>query len=189
MVEIGTAQGLQNVDAIATASPRVESLHFGPGDFAASIGARNTSIGGPVPDYAILADPDAQGHRALYLSDAWHYALARIVVACRAAGIRPVDGPYGDFKDSTGLEHGARRSAAMGFEGKWAIHPDQIAILNTAFAPSDAEVAHARRILEALGADAKGGAVVLDGRMIDLASVRQAQVVVEKATRIASPTR
>lgn len=187
-LQIETAQGLQNVDAIATASPRVESLHFGPGDFAASIGARNTSIGGPVPDYAILADPDAQGHRALYLSDAWHYALARIVVACRAAGIRPVDGPYGDFKDSTGLEHGARRSAAMGFEGKWAIHPDQIAILNTAFAPSDAEVAHARRILEALGADAKGGAVVLDGRMIDLASVRQAQVMVEKAARIASPT-
>lgn len=185
-LQIETAQGLQNVDAIAAASPRVESIHFGPGDFAASIGARTTSIGGPVPDYAVLADPDAEGRRAIHLGDAWHYALARIVVAARAAGIRPVDGPYGDFKDLEGLAVIARRGAAMGFDGKWAIHPSQIDVLNAAFSPGDGEVMHARRILEALGeAQTQGrGAVVLDGKMIDAASIRQAEALVEKARRL-----
>ncbi len=186
-LQIETALGLQNVEAIAAASPRVESLHYGPGDFAASIGARTTSIGGPVPDYAILSDPDAQGLRHRTLGDPWHYALARLVVACRAAGIRPIDGPYGDFRDPEGLEVSARRSAAMGFEGKWAIHPDQIAALNAAFTPTDDEVARARAILAALDeASASGrGAVVLEGKMIDIASVRQAQGLVAKAQRIA----
>jgi malyl-CoA/(S)-citramalyl-CoA lyase len=185
-LQIETAEGLTNVEAIAAASPRVESLHFGPGDFAASIGARSTSIGGPVPEYAILADPDAQGARARFLGDPWHYALARIVVACRAAGVRPVDGPYGDFNDPEGLEAAARRSAAMGFDGKWAIHPSQIEPLNAAFSPSPAEIDKAKRILAALDeASAAGrGAVVLDGKMIDIASVRQAQGLVEKAQRI-----
>lgn len=185
-LQIETAEGLTNVEAIAAASPRVESLHFGPGDFAASIGARSTSIGGPVPDYAILADADAQGVRARFLGDPWHYALARIVVACRAAGVRPVDGPYGDFNDPEGLQAAALRSAAMGFDGKWAIHPSQIEPLNTAFSPSAAEIDKARRILAALDeASAAGrGAVVLDGKMIDIASVRQAQGLVEKAQRI-----
>ncbi|WP_304164437.1 CoA ester lyase [Phenylobacterium aquaticum] len=185
-LQIETAEGLTNVEAIAAASPRVESLHFGPGDFAASIGARSTSIGGPVPDYAILADADAQGARARFLGDPWHYALARIVVACRAAGVRPVDGPYGDFNDAEGLQAAALRSAAMGFDGKWAIHPSQIETLNTAFSPSPAEIDKARRILAALDeASAAGrGAVVLDGKMIDIASVRQAQGLVEKAKRI-----
>lgn len=185
-LQIETAEGLTNVEAIAAASPRVESLHFGPGDFAASIGARSTSIGGPVPDYAILADADAQGARARFLGDPWHYALARIVVACRAAGVRPVDGPYGDFNDPEGLEAAARRSAAMGFDGKWAIHPSQIEPLNAAFSPSPAEIEKAKRILSALDeASAAGrGAVVLDGKMIDIASVRQAQGLVEKARRI-----
>ncbi|MCI3133493.1 HpcH/HpaI aldolase/citrate lyase family protein [Phenylobacterium aquaticum] len=185
-LQIETAEGLTNVEAIAAASPRVESLHFGPGDFAASIGARSTSIGGPVPDYAVLADADAQGARARFLGDPWHYALARIVVACRAAGVRPVDGPYGDFNDPEGLEAAARRSAAMGFDGKWAIHPSQIEPLNAAFRPSPAEIDKAKRILAALDeASAAGrGAVVLDGKMIDIASVRQAQGLVEKARRI-----
>jgi malyl-CoA/(S)-citramalyl-CoA lyase len=185
-LQIETAEGLTNVEAIAAASPRVESLHFGPGDFAASIGARSTSIGGPVPEYAILADPDAQGARARFLGDPCHYALARIVVACRAAGVRPVDGPYGDFNDPEGLEAAARRSAAMGFDGKWAIHPSQIEPLNAAFSPSPAEIDKAKRILAALDeASAAGrGAVVLDGKMIDIASVRQAQGLVEKAQRI-----
>lgn len=185
-LQIETAQGLQNADAIAAASPRVESLHFGPGDFAASIGARTTSIGGPVPDYAILADVDGQGLRQRVLGDPWHYALARLVVACRAAGVRPIDGPYGDFKDPEGLRVAARRAAAMGFEGKWAIHPDQILALNEAFTPSAEEVDRARAILKALDeASAAGrGAVVLDGKMIDIASVRQAQGLVAKAARI-----
>ncbi len=185
-LQIETAEGLNNVEAIAAASPRVESLHFGPGDFAASIGARTTSIGGPVPDYAILADADEAGVRHRFLGDPWHYVLARIVVACRAAGVRPVDGPYADFKDAEGLEAAARRSAAMGFDGKWAIHPGQIETLNAAFSPSEAEIDKARRILAALeeASTAGRGAVVLDGKMIDIASIRQAQGLVEKARRI-----
>ena len=185
-LQIETAEGLNNVEAIAAASPRVESLHFGPGDFAASIGARTTSIGGPVPDYAILADAEADGVRHRFLGDHWHYVLARVVVACRAAGVRPVDGPYADFKDAEGLEVAARRSAAMGFDGKWAIHPSQIDALNAAFSPSEAEIDKARRILAALeeASTAGRGAVVLDGKMIDIASIRQAQGLVEKARRI-----
>lgn len=170
-LQIETAEGLQNVDSIARASPRVESLHFGPGDFAASIGARTTSIGGPVPDYP---------------GDMWHYALSRIVVAARAAGIRPVDGPHGDFNDAEGLGLSARRAAAMGFEGKWAIHPAQVEAINAAFSPAASEIDHARRILAAMadGERAGRGAVVLDGRMIDAASIRQAEVLVEKARRL-----
>ncbi|HTI67473.1 MAG TPA: CoA ester lyase [Caulobacteraceae bacterium] len=185
-LQIETAQGLQNVDAIARASPRIESLHFGPGDYAASIGARTTSIGGAVPDYALLSDPDVQGARTTHMADPWHYALSRIVVAARAAGVRPLDGPYADFRDAEGLAWSARRAAALGFEGKWAIHPDQIAAVNAAFSPRAEEVEQARRILDALetGAAAGRGAVVLDGRMIDAASVRQAQVLVEKARRL-----
>jgi malyl-CoA/(S)-citramalyl-CoA lyase len=185
-LQIETARGLQNVDEIARASPRIESIHFGPGDFAASIGARTTTIGGPVPDYAILSDPDADGRRALHLGDAWHYAMARIVVAARAAGIRPVDGPFADFKDLEGLGRTARRVAAMGFDGKWAIHPSQIETLNAAFSPGPDEVSHAKAILGALSeAESQGrGAVVLDGKMIDAASIRQAEVLVEKARRL-----
>ena len=162
-------------------------MHFGPGDYAASIGARTTSIGGPVPDYAILADADGAGARARHLADPWHYAMARIVVAARAAGVRPLDGPYGDFKDAEGLAWSAARAAALGFDGKWAIHPDQIAPINAAFSPRLEEVERARRILEAMesGAAAGRGAVVLDGKMIDAASIRQAEVLVEKAKRIA----
>ena len=185
-LQIESAQGLQNADAIAAASPRIESLHFGPGDYAASIGARTTSIGGPVPDYALLADADPSGARARHLADPWHYAMARIVIAARAAGIRPLDGPYGDFRDADGLAWSAARAAALGFDGKWAIHPDQIAPINAAFSPRPDEVERARRILDALksGAAAGRGAVVLDGRMIDAASIRQAEGLVEKARRI-----
>lgn len=185
-LQIETAEGLVNAEAIARASPRVESLHFGPGDFAASIGARTTSIGGAVPDYSVLADPDVNGLRASYMGDPWHYALARIVVACRAAGVRPIDGPYADFKDPQGLEWAARRAAALGFDGKWAIHPTQIEALNAAFSPRPDEVERSRRILAALAeaSDAGRGAVVLDGKMIDAASIRQAEMMMEKARRV-----
>jgi malyl-CoA/(S)-citramalyl-CoA lyase len=185
-LQIETAEGLQNVDAIARASDRIESLHFGPGDYAASIGARTTSIGGPVPGYVVQGEADGEGRRGLHPADPWHYALARIVVAARAAGVRPVDGPYGDFRDAEGLAVGARRAAAMGFDGKWAIHPAQVEAINAAFAPAAEEIAHARRILAALkeGERAGRGAVVLDGRMIDAASIRQAKALVEKARRL-----
>lgn len=182
-LQIETALGLQNVEAIAGASPRVESLHFGPGDYAASIGARTTSIGGAVPDYALLSDPGPDGARTRHMADPWHYALSRIVVAARAAGLRPVDGPYADFRDAEGLAWSARRGAALGFEGKWAIHPDQIDAINAAYSPRPEEVAAARRILAALdaGAAAGRGAVVVDGRMVDAASIRQAEALAAKA--------
>jgi malyl-CoA/(S)-citramalyl-CoA lyase len=185
-LQIETAEGLVNADAIARASDRVESLHFGPGDFAASIGARTTSIGGAVPDYSVLGEADVNGARALFMGDPWHYVLARIVVACRAAGVRPIDGPYADFKDPLGLEWAARRAAALGFDGKWAIHPSQIDALNEAFSPRPDEVERARRILASLAeAESAGrGAVVLDGKMIDAASIRQAEMMVEKARRV-----
>jgi len=162
---IETTLGMANVDAIATSSPRMETLHFGVADYAASCGARTTNIGGLNPDYP---------------GDQWHHALSRMLVACRAYGLRPIDGPFGDFKDTDGYLLSARRSAAMGYEGKWAIHPSQIELANEVYSPPAEEVDRARRILLALEeAAAQGkGAAQLDGRMIDAASARMAENVV-----------
>jgi malyl-CoA/(S)-citramalyl-CoA lyase len=184
---IETALGMQNIEAIAGASKRIESLHFGVADYAASTKARTTNIGGANPDYAILTDPDAEGHRLTHWGDMWHYAIARMVVAARANGLRPIDGPFGDFSDAEGYRAAARRSAALGCEGKWAIHPSQVALGNEMFTPSEAEVTKAKRILAAMAeAQREGrGAVALDGRLIDLASIRQAEVLVKKAEEIA----
>lgn len=183
---IETAEGLMNVDAIAGASARAESLHFGPGDFAASTGARNVTIGGGNPDYAVLVGAKG-GPRQTHVGDMWHYALARIVVAARAHGLRPLDGPYADFADAEGFEAAAKRAAALGCEGKWCIHPSQIAGANAVFAPTPGEVDQARRILAAMDEAARAGkgAATLEGRMIDIASIRQAEVVVRKADLIA----
>ncbi len=183
---IETALGMSNVEAIAAASPRLESLHFGPGDYAASTRARTTQIGGSNPGYAMLTDPDDAGRRQRHWGDMWHYALSRIVVAARAHGLRPLDGPHGEIADTAGFEVAAQRAASLGCEGKWAIHPSQIQGANAAFTPSEAETAHARRILEAMDAAARQGrgAVQLDGRLIDLASIRQAQVMVAKSDMI-----
>ncbi len=185
---IETALGMQNVEAIAAASRRNESLHFGVADYAASTRARTTQIGGVNRDYAVLTDPLEDGRRERHWGDMWHYALARMVVAARANGLRPLDGPFGDFSDPEGFEAAARRAAVLGCEGKWAIHPSQIALANAVMSPSEAEVTRARRILEAMAeAERQGkGAVSLDGRLIDYASIRQAQVLVEKADRIAA---
>ena len=183
---IETALGMQNVEAIAAASPRLESLHFGVADYAASTRARTTNIGGPNSDYAVLTDPDAAGKRAVHWGDMWHYAIVRIVVAARANGLRPIDGPFGDFQDADGFRAQARRAAVLGCEGKWAIHPGQIALANEVFSPGEAEVKKAQRIIEAMAQAQKEGkgAVSLDGRMIDIASIRQAQALVEKAKQI-----
>lgn len=185
---IETALGMANVDAIAGASPRNEALHFGVADYAASTRARTTNIGGPNPDYAVLTDPAGDGARETHWGDMWHYALARMVVAARAHGLRPIDGPFGDFSDPDGYRAAARRAAALGCEGKWAIHPSQIALANEVMSPPEAEVAKARRILEAMAqARAEGkGAVSLDGRLIDIASIRQAEALVAKAEQIAA---
>jgi malyl-CoA/(S)-citramalyl-CoA lyase len=184
---IESAQGLANVEAIAGASRRNEALHFGPGDFAASTAARTTSIGGANAAYAMLTDPAADGVRSLHWGDMWHYALARMVVAARAHGLRPIDGAYADFSDDEGYRAAALRGAALGCEGKWAIHPHQIALANAVMSPPESEVAEARRILDAMGdAERTGrGAVTLDGRMIDIASIRQAQALLAKVEQIA----
>jgi len=183
---IETALGMQNVTEIATASKRNESLHFGVADYAASTRARTTVIGGVNPDYAILTDAEKGKEREVHWGDMWHYALARMVVACRANGLRPVDGPFGDFKDSEGYKAAAKRAAVLGCEGKWAIHPSQIDLANEVMSPSKAEVTKAQRILEAMGEAEKAGkgAVSLDGRLIDYASIRQAEVLVEKSRQI-----
>ncbi len=183
---IETALGMQNVSAIAAASKRNESLHFGVADYAASTRARTTNIGGVNPDYAVLTDTLDDGRRDVHWGDMWHYALARMVVAARANGLRPVDGPFGDFKDPDGFRAAAKRAAALGCEGKWAIHPSQIALANEVMSPSEADISRANRILEAMKvAEAEGkGAVSLDGRLIDYASIRQAEVLVSKARQI-----
>ena len=170
---IETALGMANVEAVAASSPRLEALHFGVADYAASCRARTISIGGLNPDYP---------------GDQWHSALSRMLVACRANGLRAIDGPFGDFGDPDGFVAGARRAAALGYDGKWAIHPAQIDLSNDVFTPPEAEVDQARRVLEALeeAAAAGRGAAQLDGRMIDAASARMAQNVVETAAAIAS---
>ena len=185
---IETALGMQNVHEISAASKRNESLHFGVADYAASTRARTTSIGGANADYVVLTEPLADNSRQVHWGDMWHYAIARMVVAARANGLRPVDGPFGNFSDPDAFKAAAARAAVLGCEGKWAIHPSQIALANEVMSPSDAEVTRARRILEAMKeAEAQGkGAVSLDGRLIDYASIRQAQVLVEKAAQIAA---
>ena len=164
---IETALGLSNVESIAASSKRLEALHFGSGDFAASCQTPTLEIGGLNPDYP---------------GDQWHNAMSRIVVACRAYGLRPIDGPYGNFKDPEGLEEAAKRASALGYEGKWAIHPSQIELLNSVFSPSSAEVGQAKRILTALeeAAESGKGAATLDGSMIDAVSARMAENLVKK---------
>ncbi len=188
---IETALGMQNICEIAGASKRNESLHFGVADYAASTRARTTNIGGVNPHYAVLTDPPQDGdehHREVHWGDMWHYALARMVVAARANGLRPIDGPFGDFSDDEGYRAAAKRAAVLGCEGKWAIHPRQIALANEVMSPSAQDITKAKRILEAMTkAEQEGkGAVSLDGRLIDYASIRQAEVLVQKAKQIAA---
>ena len=185
-VLIETSLGMANVEAIAQSSKRLEALSFGVADYAASTRARTVGIGGPHPDYGVLTDKDADGKRHYYWNDPWHFALSRMMVACRAYGLRPIDGPFGDFSDPDGYTAAAKRAAVLGFEGKWAIHPSQVELANKVFTPSDAEVTKAKRIVEAMKQAAKEGkgAVSLDGRLIDIASIRQAEVLVKKAEAI-----
>ena len=189
---IETALGMQNIHEIAAASPRNESLHFGVADFAASTQAKITSIGGPNPNYGVLTDPiGPDKKRDFHWNDMWHYSIARMIVAARANGLRPIDGPFGDFSDTDGFRAHAWRASVLGCEGKWAIHPSQIGPANEINNPPPAEVTKAKRILEAMkAAEASGqGAVALDGKLIDYASIRQAQHLVKLAETIASRKR
>lgn len=185
-VLIETAIGMVNCEEIARACPeRMEAMVFGVADYAASIQSHTTSIGGTNPDYGMLADSD-EGGRELHLGDQWHYALSRIAVTCRAYGLRPIDGPFGDFTDREGYLASARRAAVLGYEGKWAIHPSQIELANEVFTPSKRTVEKTHRILAAMQeAAAQGkGAVSLDGRLIDAASIRMAENLLAKLEQI-----
>ena len=180
-VIIESAAGIAHVEEIAAASPRLAAMSLGAADFAASMGMQTTGIGGTQANYYMLHE--GQKH----WSDPWHWAQAAIVAACRTQGVLPVDGPFGDFSDDDGFRAQARRSATLGMVGKWAIHPKQIAIANEVFTPSQEAVAEAREILAAMdAAKAKGeGATVYKGRLVDIASIKQAEVIVRQSEMIA----
>jgi malyl-CoA/(S)-citramalyl-CoA lyase len=181
-VIIESAAGITNVAEIAAASPRLTAMSLGAADFAASMGMSTTGIGGTQENYYMLREG------AQYWSDPWHWAQSAIVAACRANGVLPVDGPFGDFSDDEGFRAQARRSATLGMVGKWAIHPKQVALANEVFTPSEAAVAEAREILDAMEqAKARGeGATVYKGRLVDIASIKQAEVIVRQAEMIAA---
>lgn len=184
---IETAKGMANVEAISRARPdRLEAMSFGVADYAASVQARTTNIGGANPDYTVLTDPDDAGARETHWGDQWHFGISRMVTACRAEGLRPIDGPFGDYQDADGFRSAARRAAALGCEGKWAIHPSQVALANEVFTPADAEVQRAEAILQAMeeGAKEGKGAVSLDGRLIDAASIRMAENLMRKVEQM-----
>ena len=182
---IETAPGMVKVDEIAAACPeRMEALIFGVADYAASIQSQTASIGGSDPNYAVITDPNGGGadDRDLHWGDQWHYPLSRIAVTCRAYGLRPIDGPFGDFSDPEGYLVAARRASILGFEGKWCIHPSQIELANEVFSPDERLVSRTRRIMAAMkeAADTGKGAVSLDGRLIDAASLRMAEHLLTK---------
>jgi malyl-CoA/(S)-citramalyl-CoA lyase len=180
-VIVESAAGIAHVEAIAASSPRLQAMSLGAADFAASMGMQTTGIGGTQENYYMLREGEK------HWSDPWHWAQAAIVAACRTHGVLPVDGPFGDFSDDEGYRAQAMRSATLGMVGKWAIHPKQIALANEVFTPSEAAVAEAREILAAMEtAKANGeGATVYKGRLVDIASIKQAEVIVAQAELIA----
>ncbi len=179
-VIIESAAGIAHVEEIAAASPRLQAMSLGAADFAASMGMQTTGIGGTQENYYMLHE----GQK--YWGDPWHWAQTAIVAACRTHGVLPVDGPFGDFSDDEGFIAQARRSATLGMVGKWAIHPKQIALANEVFTPSAEQVAEAREILAAMEQARKdgAGATVYKGRLVDIASIRQAEVIVKQAEMI-----
>ncbi|SDX17716.1 beta-methylmalyl-CoA/L-malyl-CoA lyase [Ruegeria halocynthiae] len=181
-VIIESAAGLAHVEEIAASSPRLQAMSLGAADFAASMGMQTTGIGGTQENYYMLREGEK------HWSDPWHWAQAAIVAACRTHGVLPVDGPFGDFSDDEGYVAQAKRSATLGMVGKWAIHPKQIALANQVFTPSDEAVSEAREILAAMEqAKANGeGATVYKGRLVDIASIKQAEVIVAQAELIAA---
>lgn len=180
-VIIESAAGISHVEEIAAASPRLHAMSLGAADFAASMGMQTTGIGGTQENYYMAHEG------AKHWSDPWHWAQANIVAACRTHGLLPVDGPFGDFGDDEGYLAQARRSATLGMVGKWAIHPKQIALANSVFTPSAEQVTEAREIIAAMEkAAAEGaGATVYKGRLVDIASIKQAEVIVRQSELIA----
>ena len=180
-----TAEGVKNVETIATASPRMHGMSLGPADLAASRAMKTTRVGGGHPEYKVIADPSPDGGpRAVAQQDLWHYTLAKMVDACAAAGIKPFYGPFGDFADAPACEAQFRNAFLLGCAGAWTLHPSQIAIAKRVFSPDPAEVAFARRILEAMPDGS--GAVMIDGKMQDDATWKQAKVIVDLARQVAA---
>jgi malyl-CoA/(S)-citramalyl-CoA lyase len=181
-----TARGVANVEAICAASPRMQGLSLGPADLAANRRMKTTRVGGGHPGYLVREDPtddDIHGRRATHQQDLWHYTIARMVDACVTNGILPFYGPFGDIKDTVACEDQFRNAYLLGCVGAWSLHPDQIDVAKRVFSPDVAEVAHAQRVIEAMGDGT--GALMLDGKMEDDASVKQCHVVVELARRLA----
>lgn len=180
-----TAEGVKNVEAIATASPRMHGMSLGPADLAASRGMKTTRVGGGHPDYTVLADAgDASAARPAFQQDLWHYTVAKMVDACMSAGIKAFYGPFGDFSDPTACEAQFRNAFLMGCVGAWSLHPSQIDIAKRVFSPEPAEVSFALRILEAMPDGT--GAVMIDGKMQDDATWKQAKVIVDLARIVAA---
>jgi malyl-CoA/(S)-citramalyl-CoA lyase len=182
-----TAEGVNNVEAIAAASPRMHGISLGPADLAASRAMKTTRVGGGHPDYRILADatdPLAKEGRASYQQDLWHYTIAKMVDACAAAGIKPFYGPFGDFADAAACEAQFRNSFLMGCVGAWTLHPSQVAVAKRVFSPDPAEVAFAQKIIAAIPDGS--GAILIDGKMQDDATWKQAKVLVDLARLVAA---
>jgi len=181
-----TAQGVANVEEIAQASPRMQGMSFGPADLAASRRMKTTRVGGGHPGYRVVSDPDAQhpdAPRATAQQDLWHYSIARMVDACTSNGLLPFYGPFGDISDAVGCEAQFRAAFLMGCVGAWSLHPSQIEIARRVFSPDPAEVAFARRVLEAMP-DGRG-VLMLDGKMQDDATWKQCKVMVSLAELLA----
>ncbi len=186
---IESAHGVAHVEAIAGASERLVAMVFGGGDYQLDLGSFQRSVGAPAPDYAVLTDADGTGRRERHWNDLWHFAMARIANACRAYGLAPIDGPFTAIGDGTGLEAAARRAAALGFEGKMAIHPSQIGPINAVFSPSAEQLEWARGVLDAMAvAAAEGRGAVKDsrGEMIDLMHLKLAAKIRERDERLRS---
>jgi malyl-CoA/(S)-citramalyl-CoA lyase len=181
-----TARGVANVEAIAGASPRMQGLSLGPADLAADRRMKTTRVGGGHPGYLVREDPvagDIAAPRAIYQQDLWHYTIARMVDACAVHGIFPYYGPFGDIADVVACEDQFRNAFLLGCVGAWSLHPVQIEIAHRVFSPTAEDVAHARRVVAAMGDGT--GAVMLDGKMEDDASLKQCLVVLELAERLA----
>lgn len=179
-----TSQGVNNVESIAAASPRMQGMSLGPADLAASRAMKTTRVGGGHPDYKVLADAQDGASRAAYQQDLWHYTIAKMVDACAAAGIKPFYGPFGDFSDAAACEAQFRNAFLLGCVGAWSLHPSQIAQAKKVFSPDPAEVAFAKKIVAAMPDGA--GAVMIDGKMQDDATWKQAKVLLDLARLVAA---
>ncbi len=183
---IETALGMTNVEEIARASDRLESLIFGIGDYSVEMRTMDTVVGSPSPHYAVLTGTPEDGTRAEHWNDQWHYALARIANACRAHGLRPIDGPFTRYTDPAGLTSSARRAGSLGFEGKMAIHPSQIEPINAVFSPTADQIAWARKVGDAMdhGTAAGDGALGVDGTLVDMAHLKLVQAILRRQEAI-----